>query len=171
MFRYASNALLGVRSRRDTVLAFSSQPGRYSASAAVVRHMQRFSAARRRTNSTARFRGSIRGLQWPTSGSSSTFIEAFSGGCRARTRAFHVASLRSGAAPEQLAFNLFNSTEFNIGGRFIAGIYVGTLHRTPEHSGWTLRRDAMIGNRVPSNIPRQRRAILCAAYSRYEFSP
>jgi hypothetical protein len=47
----------------------------------------------------------------------------------------------------QLAMNFLNSPEFNIGGRFIAGLYVGLLDRNAEYSGWLFQRNAMI-NRV-----------------------
>ncbi|MGA2183523.1 MAG: SBBP repeat-containing protein [Bryobacteraceae bacterium] len=42
-----------------------------------------------------------------------------------------------------LAVSLFNSTEFNNNGRFIAGAYVGILGRDAEYTGWLFQRSAM----------------------------
>ena len=44
----------------------------------------------------------------------------------------------------QLAVNLFNSAEFNMGGRFVAGLYVGLLNRDAEYTGYLFQRNAMI---------------------------
>jgi hypothetical protein len=35
-----------------------------------------------------------------------------------------------------------NSLEFNLGGRFVAGLYVGLLDRNAEFGGWQFQRDA-----------------------------
>ncbi len=43
----------------------------------------------------------------------------------------------------ELIARFFNSDEFNQGGRFIAGLYVGVLDRDAEHSGWLFQRDAL----------------------------
>jgi hypothetical protein len=43
-----------------------------------------------------------------------------------------------------LAVNLFNSAEFNNGGRFAAGVYVGILGRDADYSGWLFQRSALI---------------------------
>ncbi len=54
----------------------------------------------------------------------------------------------SGLSREQLALNFFNSPEFNNGGRFVAGLYVGLLNRDAEYDGWLFQRNAMAGGFV-----------------------
>jgi hypothetical protein len=44
--------------------------------------------------------------------------------------------------------SLFNSQEFNLGGRFIAGLYVGVLNRDAEFSGWLFQRNALATGRA-----------------------
>ena len=57
--------------------------------------------------------------------------------------AFHVQNLNSGMAPADLALNFMNTEEFNIVGRFIAGLYVGILTRNAEFAGWLFQRNAV----------------------------
>ena len=54
-----------------------------------------------------------------------------------------VAALNTGTTRGQLVLNFFNSPEFNLGGRFIAGLYVGLLNRDAEYSGWLFQRQAL----------------------------
>lgn len=42
-----------------------------------------------------------------------------------------------------LVLNFLNSQEFNMGGRFVAGLYVGLLDRNAEFGGWQFQRDAL----------------------------
>lgn len=58
--------------------------------------------------------------------------------------AFHAQNLNSGMSPVDLAFNFLNTTEFNLVGRFIAGLYVGLLARDAEFGGWLFQRNAVI---------------------------
>jgi hypothetical protein len=51
--------------------------------------------------------------------------------------------LSSGQSRTQLALNFLNSAEFNNGGRFVAGLYVGILSRDAEYGGWLFQRDAL----------------------------
>jgi hypothetical protein len=46
----------------------------------------------------------------------------------------------------QLALNFANSAEFNNGGRFVAGVYVGLLDRDAEYGGWLFQRNALAQN-------------------------
>ena len=46
-------------------------------------------------------------------------------------------------------FKFLQHAEFNLGGRFIAGLYVGILDRDAEHSGWLFQRDALATGVVP----------------------
>jgi hypothetical protein len=57
--------------------------------------------------------------------------------------ALQVAALQAGTTRAQFILNFFNSEEFNLGGRFIAGLYVGLLDRDAEYSGWLFQRDAL----------------------------
>ena len=57
--------------------------------------------------------------------------------------AFHVQNLNNGMLPVDLAINFMNTQEFNIVGRFIAGLYVGILVRDAEFSGWLFQRNAV----------------------------
>jgi hypothetical protein len=54
-----------------------------------------------------------------------------------------VNALRNGLSRSDLVQSFFNSPEFNLGGRFIAGLYVGILNRDPEFSGWLFQRNAL----------------------------
>ena len=71
-------------------------------------------------------------------------------GRRASTEeiAFHVASLQSGVTPDALALNFMNTAEFNLGGRFVAGLYVGILARDAEYDGWLFQRNATAAGAV-----------------------
>jgi hypothetical protein len=42
-----------------------------------------------------------------------------------------------------LVITFLNSQEFNGGGRFVAGLYVGLLCRDPEYGGWLFQRNAL----------------------------
>jgi hypothetical protein len=48
----------------------------------------------------------------------------------------------------QVAANFFNTAEFNLGGRFIAGLYVGLLNRDAEYSGYLFQRNAMLSGAI-----------------------
>jgi hypothetical protein len=63
--------------------------------------------------------------------------------------ASQVAALAAGTTRAQLVLNFFNSLEFNLGGRFIAGLYVGLLDRDAEYSGWLFQRNALATGIVP----------------------
>jgi hypothetical protein len=54
----------------------------------------------------------------------------------------------AGVSREQLVANFFNSEEFNLGSRFIAGLYVGLLARDAEYTGWLFQRNALITGQV-----------------------
>ena len=56
---------------------------------------------------------------------------------------FHVTNLNNGMTPATLALNFMNALEFNLGGRFIAGLYVGLLQRNAEFGGWLFQRNAL----------------------------
>jgi hypothetical protein len=64
---------------------------------------------------------------------------------------FMEAALTSGLPPTDLVMNFFNSEEFNIGGRFIAGLYVGLLGRDAEYGGWLFTRNALASAIVTHN--------------------
>ncbi len=55
---------------------------------------------------------------------------------------FHVGTLNS-ISRAGLIMNFMNSDEFNNGGRFIAGLYVGLLARNAEYGGWLFQRNAL----------------------------
>lgn len=59
--------------------------------------------------------------------------------------AFQISSAQS---REQLALNFFQSEEFNAGGRFVAGLYVGILNRNAEYGGWLFQRNALSSGAV-----------------------
>ncbi len=61
-----------------------------------------------------------------------------------------VAAIQGGgiAKRRDLAVGLFNSTEFNNAGRFIAGLYVGILGRDAEYTGWLFQRNAYLAGLV-----------------------
>ncbi len=44
-----------------------------------------------------------------------------------------------------LTMDFLNSAEFNSGGRFVAGLYVGLLNRDAEYGGWLFQRNALAG--------------------------
>ena len=48
-----------------------------------------------------------------------------------------------GVPPAKIVENFFRTPEFDLGGRFIAGLYVGLLNRVPEYSGWLFQRNAL----------------------------
>lgn len=52
-------------------------------------------------------------------------------------------ALNKGTTREDLALGFLNSPEFNQGGRFIAGLYVGLLNRDAEFAGWLFQRNAL----------------------------
>ncbi len=59
----------------------------------------------------------------------------------------------AGLSREQLALNFFNSNEFNAGGRFVAGLYVGLMNRDAEYGGWLFQRDALsVGLTTPDAL-------------------
>jgi hypothetical protein len=49
----------------------------------------------------------------------------------------------TGASRRVLAASFLRAPEFNLAGRFVAGLYVGILNRDPEFSGWVFQRDAI----------------------------
>lgn len=59
--------------------------------------------------------------------------------------AFHV---NSGIPRAQVVQNFFNSDEFNLGGRYVAGLYVGVLDRDAEFGGWQFQRNAAGGGKI-----------------------
>jgi hypothetical protein len=66
-----------------------------------------------------------------------------------------VRALDSGLSRTDLVMSFFNSPEFNLGGRFIAGLYVGVLNRDAEFSGWLFQRNALATGVVnPSQLVR-----------------
>jgi hypothetical protein len=56
---------------------------------------------------------------------------------------FQVAAVQAGFSRAQLLANFFGSEEFQLGGRFVAGAYLGLLNRLPEYNGWLFQRNAM----------------------------
>jgi hypothetical protein len=56
---------------------------------------------------------------------------------------FQANQLALGASRTDLVMNFFNSAEFNLGGRFIAGMYIGILNRDAEFAGWLFQREAL----------------------------
>jgi hypothetical protein len=57
--------------------------------------------------------------------------------------AFQTSALDQGFQDGELIGNFFASEEFNLGGRFIAGLYVGILDRDAEYGGWLFQRNAL----------------------------
>jgi hypothetical protein len=53
------------------------------------------------------------------------------------------AQVNSGLSRAQIAMNFLNTLEFNLGGRFVAGLYVGILERDAEFGGWQFQRQAL----------------------------
>jgi hypothetical protein len=62
-----------------------------------------------------------------------------------------VNTLNAGLTRAQMVRNFFNSPEFNLGGRFVAGLYVGVLNRDAEYSGWLFQRNALATGVVNPN--------------------
>jgi hypothetical protein len=52
-------------------------------------------------------------------------------------------ALAAGTPRQDLVWSFFNSAEFNLGGRLVAGLYVGLLDRNAEYSGWLFQRNAL----------------------------
>lgn len=70
--------------------------------------------------------------------------DAFFGrGASASEVDFHVASLGE-ISRAQMAENRLRSTEFYLGGAYIAGLYVGLLDRDAEYGGWEFNRNAIV---------------------------
>jgi Beta-propeller repeat. len=61
------------------------------------------------------------------------------------------AAVVNGLPLADLVMNFFNSEEFNIGGRFVAGLYVGLLGRDAEYGGWLFTRNALASSVVTHN--------------------
>ena len=57
----------------------------------------------------------------------------------------HVASIAM-SGRTATAINFMNATEYNLGSRFIAGLYVGLLGRDAEYSGWWFHRARLSQN-------------------------
>jgi hypothetical protein len=51
--------------------------------------------------------------------------------------------VNSGQTRAQIASSFLNSPEFNLGGRFTAGLYVGIIDRDAEFTGWQFQRQAL----------------------------
>lgn len=62
--------------------------------------------------------------------------------------AFHAGTLTSGLTRKDFAYNFYNAEEFNVAGRFIAGLYVGLLNRDAEFGGWLFQRGAFVSSFV-----------------------
>ncbi|HYO81292.1 MAG TPA: DUF4214 domain-containing protein [Bryobacteraceae bacterium] len=62
--------------------------------------------------------------------------------------AFHVKHLQSHGKREQAVLAFWNAEEFALGGRFVAGLYVGLLGRDAEFEGWLFNRNAVVGGIV-----------------------
>jgi hypothetical protein len=54
--------------------------------------------------------------------------------------------LNGGRSRGDMAYDFFQTPEFNLGGRFVAGLYVGLLNRDAEYSGWLFQRNALATN-------------------------
>jgi len=62
---------------------------------------------------------------------------------------FNVNAISAGIVTRtSLVLNFFNSAEFNLAGRFIAGLYVGILNRNAEYGGWLFNRNALTSGAV-----------------------
>ena len=59
--------------------------------------------------------------------------------------------LDKGTVKADLVNSFFQTAEFNLGGRFIAGLYVGLLNRDAEFSGWLFQRNALSTGIVTPN--------------------
>ena len=62
---------------------------------------------------------------------------------RAATDAEVTNWVNSGQTRTQIATFFLNSAEFNLGGRFTAGLYVGIIERDAEFTGWQFQRQAL----------------------------
>ena len=51
--------------------------------------------------------------------------------------------VNSGSSRTQLATSFLNSPEFNLGGRFTAGLYIGIINRDAGFTGWQFQRQAL----------------------------
>ncbi len=58
--------------------------------------------------------------------------------------------LKPPATRASLARNFLTSTEFNQGGRFVGGLYIGLLDRDAEYGGWLFQRNALSTGQVRS---------------------
>jgi hypothetical protein len=66
---------------------------------------------------------------------------------------FQANALAGGLSRADLIFNFFNSIEFNAGGRFVSGLYVGLLNRNAEFGGWLFQRNALArGGATPDGL-------------------
>jgi hypothetical protein len=57
--------------------------------------------------------------------------------------ALQASQLTAGTPRGELIMSFFNALEFNQGGRFIAGLYVGLLDRDAEYDGWLFQRNSL----------------------------
>jgi hypothetical protein len=57
--------------------------------------------------------------------------------------ASRVAELRGGVSRAELARRFMSTPEFNLGARFVGGLYVGLLGRDAEYGGWLFQRNAL----------------------------
>lgn len=62
--------------------------------------------------------------------------------------ASQVAALQAGTTRTDFINNFYNSLEFNQGGLFIAGLYIGLLGRDAEFGGWLFQRNALAKGQV-----------------------
>jgi hypothetical protein len=63
--------------------------------------------------------------------------------------AFHVQNLTNGMTPVDLVVNFLDTLEFRLGGRFLAGVYVGLLVRDAEFNGWLFQRNDLSSSGNP----------------------
>jgi len=66
--------------------------------------------------------------------------------------AFMESALVGGLSRRQFIINFFNSEEFNQGGRYVAGLYIGILNRDAEYGGWLFIRNALATGSVPQAV-------------------
>jgi hypothetical protein len=64
---------------------------------------------------------------------------------------FQMAALEAGFSRTSLIDSFASSQEFQLGGRFIAGLYYGILNRDAEYSGWLYQRNAMLSGQVTAS--------------------
>jgi hypothetical protein len=63
--------------------------------------------------------------------------------------AFQAGALAQSATTRpNMALDFVNSAEFNLAGKFIAGVYVGLLNRTADYGGWLFQRNALIKREI-----------------------